>query len=229
VLGAALALPVLGRLLPPIFVPLPIPQAQPRGLEMALPPVEPLEPRGAPIRMTRTTRTSQSAADVHPSQTVAVKKAEQPAPPAKDLAIAWPAPLFAAYLLVLAVLASRVCIGFILTWRMRRNATSVEDPGPLQAIRHYARNMQLRSVPNLLESSAVNVPLTLGVLQPAIVIPNGWRSWEEAKLTAVIAHELSHARRRDPLTRMLAAVYRSIFWWRQSAPVRNLLTTRRYL
>lgn len=67
--------------------------------------------------------------------------------------------------------------------------------------------------PRLLESCAVNVPLTVGILHPAVVIPCGWQKWEEAKLAAVIAHELSHAQRRDPLLRTLAAVYRSIFWF----------------
>jgi len=121
--------------------------------------------------------------------------------------------MFSTYLLVLAVLVGRLCVGFILTRQMRRSAISVKDPGAWQLIERCAREMEVRSVPQLLESPAVNVPLTLGVLRPAIVIPQSWRKWEEAKLAAVIAHELSHVRRRDPLTRMLAAVYRSIFWF----------------
>ncbi len=68
-------------------------------------------------------------------------------------------------------------------------------------------------VPVLAESESVSVPLTLGVLRPMVLIPSGWRDWESTKLSAVIAHELSHVKRKDTLTRALSLIYRSVFWF----------------
>ena len=96
---------------------------------------------------------------------------------------------------------------------MRRGATVVRDSEPLQLLTRDAGEMRLRRLPELLESPAVKVPFTLGVVRPAIVIPKNWRQWEEAKLAAVIVHELSHVQRRDSQVRLLAGVYRSIFWF----------------
>ena len=126
----------------------------------------------------------------------------------------WPVLAFAAYLLGV-VLSSRdgSASALVLTRRMRVRATPIEDRIPRQWMEHYTREMHLQRLPELLESSAVNVPLTLGLLRTAIVIPEDWCTWEDGKLSAVIAHELSHARRQDPGTRILAAAYRSACWF----------------
>ena len=49
------------------------------------------------------------------------------------------------------------------------------------------------------ESSRVRVPVTVGLWRPKVVLPAGWREWPEAKLQVVLAHEMAHVRRRDPL------------------------------
>jgi hypothetical protein len=46
-----------------------------------------------------------------------------------------------------------------------------------------------------------------------ILLPSNWREWDVPKLEAVLAHELSHVARRDPLTQRLALLYRAIFWF----------------
>jgi hypothetical protein len=46
-----------------------------------------------------------------------------------------------------------------------------------------------------------------------MVIPATWREWDEEKVDAVIAHEMSHIRRRDGLTQCVALMHRAIFWF----------------
>jgi hypothetical protein len=71
----------------------------------------------------------------------------------------------------------------------------------------------LETAPELAESPAVVVPVTLGVWRPIILLPPAWRAWSEEKIQAVLAHELSHVVRKDALTRALAAIHRGVFWF----------------
>ena len=60
------------------------------------------------------------------------------------------------------------------------------------------------SIPDLRLSSLVRVPIVVGVLKPSIILPADWSAWKDEKLTAVLAHELSHVQRRDTLVRFLS-------------------------
>jgi hypothetical protein len=50
------------------------------------------------------------------------------------------------------------------------------------------------------------------VLRPAVLLPPDWRSWHAAKLAAVLAHECSHIRRRDPALQFVSALHRALLW-----------------
>jgi beta-lactamase regulating signal transducer with metallopeptidase domain len=204
VLCAAIALPALGWILPSVFISLPARQMRTHkpapSLSAAL---------TRPAGVLRTT----ASATTPVSHSAAANETTKPILPATRAVVGWPVLAFAVYLLGVAFFAGRLCIGLVLTRRMQMRAAPVEDLIPRQWMEHYASEMQLQRLPELLESPAVNVPLTLGLLRTAIVIPENWRTWEDGKLSAVVAHELSHARRRDPVTRILAAAYRSACWF----------------
>jgi len=57
------------------------------------------------------------------------------------------------------------------------------------------------------------VPVTMGALRSTILLPPAWSEWDEAKLDAVLAHELSHVARRDAFTQRLSLLHRAIFWF----------------
>jgi beta-lactamase regulating signal transducer with metallopeptidase domain len=66
----------------------------------------------------------------------------------------------------------------------------------------------------LLESATVDVPVTVGVFRPVIVLPRkltpGLREWD---LSAVIAHEFAHIHRRDFLVHIVyEALTAPVFW-----------------
>jgi GWxTD domain-containing protein len=63
------------------------------------------------------------------------------------------------------------------------------------------------------ESSAVTVPIVVGLLRPVILLPCDWRGWDPEKLEAVMAHERAHVRRRDPLRRLVGFVYCGLCWF----------------
>jgi beta-lactamase regulating signal transducer with metallopeptidase domain len=62
------------------------------------------------------------------------------------------------------------------------------------------------------ESEDITAPVTLGIRHPAVVLPRDWRQWDAVKLTAVLAHEGSHVRRRDPAVQIVSAIHRALLW-----------------
>ena len=62
------------------------------------------------------------------------------------------------------------------------------------------------------ESELVASPVTIGVLRSAVLLPLDWRNWDSAKLEAVLAHERSHIRRRDPAAQFVSAIHRALLW-----------------
>jgi beta-lactamase regulating signal transducer with metallopeptidase domain len=64
----------------------------------------------------------------------------------------------------------------------------------------------------LAHSSCVT-PMTIGILAPVVVLPLDWARWDDADLSAVLAHEEEHVRRRDPLVMAVALLNRAVFWF----------------
>lgn len=116
-----------------------------------------------------------------------------PAVPPRSTSAATPFPwLFAVYVSGVAILALRLFAGVFLTLRLKGSA-------------HPAGS--------LLESDRVRVPVALGFFRPAVILPLEWRNWRMEKLDLILAHERSHASRRDPLIALLAAINKCMFWF----------------
>ena len=64
---------------------------------------------------------------------------------------------------------------------------------------------------HLVQSSAVDTPLLLGIFRPTIVLPSRWMDPEQ--LRDILAHELTHARRYDLLYKWFAALTVSAHWF----------------
>lgn len=58
-----------------------------------------------------------------------------------------------------------------------------------------------------------SAPFTCGVFRPRILLPMEATAWTDRRLKSVLAHELAHLRRRDPLVRLLATALRAAFWF----------------
>jgi bla regulator protein BlaR1 len=97
------------------------------------------------------------------------------------------------YSLIAAVSLLRLCVGLVLSRRLLRGSRETEISG-------------------VRESDRVGAPVTLGIVQPAVILPEDWREWDRVKLDAVLAHERSHIERWDPAVQLLSAVHRSLLW-----------------
>lgn len=142
----------------------------------------------------------------------------------RDLApfLAW------AWMLGSASMLVRMGAGF--WWLERRylaEATAV--PGDLQArLDHVARRLGLHQRIRLLASRRAASPLLLGWLKPVVLVPSAaFLHLAPEALEAVLAHELAHLRRRDPLVNLLQGLAEALLffhpcaWW-LSARIRDL-------
>ncbi|AFE08218.1 regulatory protein BlaR1 [Corallococcus coralloides DSM 2259] len=114
-----------------------------------------------------------------------------------------------------------------LVWRMvasRRAARQWLDaatPAPvelhLMACR-VAERLGLRRPVEVLESSRVPSPLVLGAVRPVLVLPRGASErLTPAQLEAVLAHELAHVQRRDPVANLAQHLVEALFFFHPAA------------
>jgi beta-lactamase regulating signal transducer with metallopeptidase domain len=121
----------------------------------------------------------------------------------------WNVVAAAIYLLITFIFLVRFAIGIVWSRKMVRNSQPIAESFAVSKLVSLAG----RHGPRLAASEWITVPLTVGALRTTILLPSNWREWDTQKLEAVLAHELSHVARRDPLTQCLALLYRAIFWF----------------
>lgn len=59
----------------------------------------------------------------------------------------------------------------------------------------------------------VNVPVTIGVLRPTILLPVSAKTWSPERLQMVLDHEQAHVRRHDVFWSLVSTAARSVFWF----------------
>jgi TonB family protein len=67
--------------------------------------------------------------------------------------------------------------------------------------------------PRLAVSEDISAPVTFEANGIWILLPQTWRRWDEAKLRAVLAHEMAHVQRGDSQNLLLASLATCIFWF----------------
>jgi len=117
------------------------------------------------------------------------------------------------YFGVTLLLLARFCVGVAFSRRLAQAWQRIDDPRAISRIASQAQALGITRAPQVAESELISVPLTLGVLDATILLPAGWKEWDDAKLDAVVAHEVSHVARRDALTQRLSLLHRAIFWF----------------
>ena len=64
----------------------------------------------------------------------------------------------------------------------------------------------------LLASDAVSTPVTWGILEPVIVLPEKALVWSDERRRVVLMHELAHIARRDSATQLVATLASIVYW-----------------
>jgi len=94
--------------------------------------------------------------------------------------------------------------------RIRRTARPLNGSPLFPAL---AQSLGLRRDVALLEIPSGGMPLSFGVLHPAVFLPADARQWSDDRRRVVMLHELAHIRRGDLATQLIARAAVSLFWW----------------
>jgi TonB family protein len=109
-----------------------------------------------------------------------------------------------------AAALARMLAAFLAMWRVQRGARRFPDDGLARAL---AQALGIRHRVRVLESRAGSMPMTFGILRPAIFMPPEATGWSEERRRVVLLHELAHVRRGDAATHLLARTAWSLNWW----------------
>jgi len=206
VLFTALAMPFLLWMLPPLPVPMPA-----FLRHKATPASAVLAGNDGTFRVRFDPRRSSSHDQlVQPSPTV------EPGPAAKTRSwppVDWTVIAAGIYLLIASILALRFLVGIAYCGRLVRASQRIDEPRLVLGLASRAYDSGLTVVPEARESELLCVPVTMGAIRSTILLPRNWRDWDDSKLDAVVAHEVSHVARRDALAQRLSLLHRAIFWF----------------
>ena len=203
VLYFALAMPLLEQVLPKMGI------LTPALLQSSMPPTSNHPVRVAqPIFVSSADGISTSFGREHGGVTSSVAAAER-----EQSGIRWSRVALFVYVSVASFLLIRFLVGLAFTRRLQRSSQVIRDERIAGTLGARAKSLRLSFVPQATESEFVSVPMTVSILRPTILFPITWRDWDDAKIGAVIAHEMSHVGRRDLVTHRLAALHCAIFWF----------------
>jgi TonB family protein len=101
-------------------------------------------------------------------------------------------------------------IAYIAMMRIRRTAVPNTDP---QLARRLASQLGISHSVDVLETRAGSMPMTWGIVRPAIFLPSEAARWTEERLGMVLLHELAHVRRADVATHLAGRLALVLNWW----------------
>jgi len=125
----------------------------------------------------------------------------------------WPFWLCVVWGLGVLVTISPVAYGLMNVAHMKRRATREENGALMLTVRAVSANMGIKANIPLYASAKCQTPFASNIIFPAIIVPADFKNWPKEQIRTVLLHELSHIKRRDPLTQLLARLICSLFWF----------------
>jgi beta-lactamase regulating signal transducer with metallopeptidase domain len=121
--------------------------------------------------------------------------------------------LAAAWLIGAVLVLLRLAVG---TWRvgqLAREGARVEDGVWLSLTQRLANRLGVTRPLILLRGEKLAVPVTWGIVYPAVLLPQDADTWSEERRRFVLVHEMAHVKRFDALTQLLAQLSLAVFWF----------------
>jgi beta-lactamase regulating signal transducer with metallopeptidase domain/predicted nucleic acid-binding Zn-ribbon protein len=97
--------------------------------------------------------------------------------------------------------------------RLRRTGDELRDASWRELARSLGSRLGLAAPVRLIVHDAVRTPMAGGVWRPAIFLPASALTWSDEQRAVVLAHELAHVRKRDPLRLVAARLAVAVYWF----------------
>jgi D-alanyl-D-alanine-carboxypeptidase/D-alanyl-D-alanine-endopeptidase len=172
-------------------------------------PVATADPVVAPVELPLEPSTTTGAVPVAPATIAPLPSPRATASPLGRTALA----LSCLWAIVAAALLLRIARDLVRARRFMAEARSVDD----QRMRaRFAATCAKAGVSNgirLLVHPRATVPMTGGVLAPAVLLPPRWGAMSDEQLDTYLLHELEHVRARDVLFHLFAQSLVALHWF----------------
>ncbi len=114
-----------------------------------------------------------------------------------------------------AAMALRTAARVLRADRVVHRAQVVDHPRAARAMTQARERLSLdpSRTPELRASRRTPVPFAWRGRRPAVVLPAGWRRWDDERLTVVLIHELAHLGRRDALALWIGRAAAAVWWF----------------
>jgi len=118
------------------------------------------------------------------------------------------------YCLTALALLGRIPLGWFRLAQLRSTSSALQDHRAAHLLRDVMGTVHYRGTCALRQSHRIESPLSFGILRPTILLPAGYYcELSDTELRAILLHEITHVRRRDPLRVLLIRLIESTFWF----------------
>jgi len=127
--------------------------------------------------------------------------------------VSWTTLFLLAYGLGVVVMTIRLLLDAAATRRCARAAVAIDDANWRSLIAECVDRLAVSRPVAFVRSRERTVPMAVGIVRPAVVMPAIADTWTADRRRAVLLHELAHLARHDTLTELLSAIARVAYWW----------------
>jgi beta-lactamase regulating signal transducer with metallopeptidase domain len=203
-----LAIPLLGVILPEWRIPI---FPAPAWTEAAVgSPATPLADAKAAVITPEASAPAAGVATEGPAATPATGNTAVAPSPEK-----WPLTAIAGMLWLLGttLVLLRLAVGTWKVGQLAKHGDRVDDGEWLSLTQRIAKRLGITRPLTLLRGDRLAVPVTWGVVYPAVLLPPDAEEWNDERRRFVLVHEMAHVKRFDALTQLLSQLTVSILWF----------------
>jgi bla regulator protein blaR1 len=124
----------------------------------------------------------------------------------------WKVALLLAWIAGALAVMARLVAGTARVWLLTRRAQGVESSW-IALARTLATRLRLRRRVRIFKTDRISMPMTWGVTRSTVLLPKEANKWSMECRWIVMAHELTHVKRRDCLMQALAQLACAVYWF----------------
>src|SRR5262249_50793452 len=108
---------------------------------------------------------------------------------------------------------ARLTVGTTRVWLLTRRAHRVTESSWIILARTLATRVRLRRRVRIFKTERISMPMTWGLMRSDVLLPEEADHWSMECRWIVMAHELTHVKRRDCLMQAMAQLACAIYWF----------------